>query len=393
MSSVRATRVPAAFALLLFTSTLAGAALPALPSTAPGTEGFLVTFEVAPSATERAEILAAGIDAAYYRFLPLATVAASPDEARWLSSRPYVVRIDPDRPAILHLDRSVPLLRVGAAAPPSVVSGDGTGVTVAVLDSGIDPTHPDLAGRVAANVRFLGGRWVDSALDPDGHGTHIAGIVGGDGTASGGRYRGVAPGVRFVGMDFGSAFTTSTAISAFEWIHENREAYGIRVVTNSWGRAQGEAEGYDPMDPVVRATNRLVQDGIVVVFSAGNHGPAARTLSIEAMNPFVITVGATDDAGTLQGYSGRGPTYDARGTDLRDVKPDVVAPGERIVSARSSGAAGRPAQRFLTQLPGATPETARYLELSGTSPAAPHVAGIVALLLAARPDRSPAQVA
>lgn len=375
-------------ALLLVAPGLLAAASP------PAPERAIVQFLRVPTAGERAALAEHGV-AELVSVLPAGIGLVTPSQRAWLLAQPWVERVDPDEPLEPHLDLSTRLIRAGA--PMLQLGHDGSGVTVAVLDSGIDTTHPDFQGRVLANVVWSNGAWQPSPADPDGHGTHVAGIAAGSGEASDGALRGVAPGAGLVGMDFSRAFTTATALQAFDWVLRNAQRYQIRIVTNSWGRA-GEPEPWDPGDALVRASNRLVAEGMVVIYSAGNHGPAPRTLSLEAQNPSVITVGAVDDAALPAAFSGRGPVLDAAGQELDWVKPDVVAGGVGVLSARSAQATGTVTQPTLvpSQLPGISQgvgqEALRYTALSGTSQAAPHVAGIVAAMLQAGPDLTPGQV-
>ncbi|HWG89475.1 MAG TPA: S8 family serine peptidase [Candidatus Thermoplasmatota archaeon] len=344
----------------------------------------VVTFRRALTAGERADFLALAPGARFYETLPGAHVDVSGPALQLLAARPYVERVDRDAAIELHLERAEALIR--ATRLPEETGLTGEGVTVAIVDSGLDPRHPDLQGRVKASLKYVNGQWIEAPADTQGHGTHVAGILGGSGAASGGRFRGLAPGVEIVSLDFSGSFTTSAAIAAFDWIQENRERLGIRIVTNSWGRADG-ATRYDPEDPVVRATDRLVDEGLLVIFSAANKGPNARTLSAEAMNPRVLAVGATDAAGVIAPFSSRGPAVDARtGRDLPWVKPDLVADGTAVWSLRSPTQATSPLQ------PTGGPVDLEYQALSGTSQAAPQVAGLAALMLEANPDLTPQEI-
>lgn len=305
--------------------------------------------------------------------LPDATQA---DAARWLRD-PRVERVDWAKPLERHGASALPSAAFFGLTRADLAVGTGEGVTVAVLDSGIDATHPDLAGRVVANARLVNGAFIDAPGDTDGHGTHVAGIVAASGASSEGRWRGVAPDARLVGIDISVRFTTASALLAYEWLAEHREELGIRVVVNAWGRVP-DGEGYDPRDPELRAIETLVAKGVVVLFSASNRGPGASTLSVEAMSPHVITVGATDAAGLVMDYSSRGPV---RAPDAW-VKPDVVAPGDAVVGLRSAQALAGPEDPDLL-----------HTTYSGTSQAVPHVAGIVARMIEVEPALTPQQVA
>jgi subtilisin family serine protease len=290
-----------------------------------------------------------------------------------LRALPGVASVQPEEQEGLLLSSSRAAVGVG----PQLWDGgaDGSGVVVAVVDSGIDAGHPDLQGRVVRAVHVDAGGVTDGGGDRDGHGTHIAGIVAGDGAASQGREAGMAPKAQLVAVDISASFTTTNAVRAFQWLHEHAAELGVRVVSCSWGREK-EGARYDPDDPVIRAADQLVDDGLVVVFSAGNRGPGPGTLTVEAQDPRVITVGASDDEGRVASYSSRGPAYLPDGSEAAWTKPDLVAPGSFITSARAGGRSAQDA----------------YVEMNGTSMAAPHVAGIVALLLSAQPALGPDEV-
>ena len=316
---------------------------------------------------------------------PFANVALLEGPRSAIERLPGAAAVRAEEPVALAMERERAIV---AADPPAGAASwpGGAGVTVAMVDSGIDASHPAFDGRVLASVRISkAGAVSGEAGDADGHGTHVAGIVGGDGDGSvDGRHRGIAPASRLVGVDISDSFTTTNAVRAFAWIAENAERYDIRVVSNSWGREKEDAR-YDADDPVIRASDALVDRGIVVVFSAGNRGREGdATLTTEAMNPRVITVGAASASGRVEGYSSRGPPVDASGRALGWTKPDIVAPGTAVVSTRASVLAAPDAR---------TEEERRYTVMNGTSMAAPQVAAAAALLLDAHSALTPEQVA
>ncbi|MEO3819284.1 S8 family serine peptidase [Plantactinospora sp. B24E8] len=254
------------------------------------------------------------------------------------------------------LDQSV--AQVGA---PSVwQSGQtGRGVRVAVLDTGIDATHPDFAGRIAEVQNFTDDPDVD---DVDGHGTHVASIVAGSGAASQGRYRGVAPeATLLVGKVCGTAGCPDSAVIAgMEWA----TSHGAAVVNLSLGGL----DGYD-LDPMEAAVNRLTAaHGTLFVAAAGNDGLPG-TVSSPASADAALAVGAVDRDDRLADFSSQGPR-----TGGGAIKPEITAPGVGIVAARA--ARSEPLE----------PVDESYTTISGTSQATPHVAGAAALLAGQHPD-------
>ncbi len=270
----------------------------------------------------------------------------------------------------------------------------GRGVTVAVLDTGINSQHADLTGRVAQNVRlvdtqsapvtFLYPMPLENVANTDpveGHGTFVAGLIAASGVSSGGKFGGVAPNARLVGLSAGDVNLTNV-LSGFDYLLEKGPIYNVRVVNCSFSANTL----YDESDPVNIATKMLTERGVNVVFSAGNSGPANGTLNPYAAAPWVIGVGATDQNGTLASFSSRG----GFGTSYT---PSIVAPGVNLASLRSlptltgvGGLGGADAQRLtLSEMP-------YYTTASGTSFSAPQVAGAIALMLEANPALRPADV-
>ncbi|MEV0430693.1 S8 family serine peptidase [Micromonospora sp. NPDC050495] len=255
------------------------------------------------------------------------------------------------------LEHSVPQI----GAPAAWAAGrDGSGVRVAVLDTGADAGHPDLAGRIAGSQDFTGG---GSARDGHGHGTHVAATIAGGGAASGGLRKGVAPGARLlIGkvLDDGGSGYDSQIIAGMEWAAHS----GAKVVSMSLG---GPAtDGTDPMSQAV--DDLTAETGTLFVIAAGNEGGAA-TVGSPGAAAAALTVGAVDRDDNLADFSSRGPRLGDNG-----VKPEITAPGVGIVAARAAG----------TTM--GTPVDDAYTRASGTSMATPHVAGAAAILAQEHPD-------
>ncbi|HEV8628164.1 MAG TPA: S8 family serine peptidase [Acidimicrobiia bacterium] len=289
----------------------------------------------------------------------------------------------------------------------------GKGITVAILDTGVDFTHPDLAPAMKANVKIVGVGQDPLPIVPleglpnsdtsSGHGTHVAGDVGGRGIASGGEQKGMAYGASLVGIGTGEALSIITALEGYDWMLENREKYDIRVVNNSYGTG---FTPFDPMEPVHLATKRATDAGIVVVFANGNDGDEM-SMNPYATAPWVIPVAAGSKSGKVTDFSSGGIEADTVGMQFSNIEvtgearkplnmglyhPAIAATGEDVVSTRSNTTITP-----LTSLPEdrqrIPPQQLPYYHtLSGTSMAAPEAAGIVALVLEANPALTPAQV-
>jgi serine protease AprX len=293
---------------------------------------------------------------------------------------------------------------------------DGSGIGVAVIDSGIDGTHPDLVSNMGGNVKLLCPTASPGATqfnpfseclapkvavpldDTDttsagGHGTHVAGIVAGDGTASNARYHGAAPGATLYGVSSGTFLTVENALDGLAWVLENHDQVtpAIRVVNNSWGTLY---QDYDPENGVFhKATwklqEALVDAGVTVVFAAGNSfGSGFRaTTTAECINPTpgIICVANYRDEndgrrdGSIDGTSSRGEW------DRPETWPDVAAPGTDIISTC------RMTLPVCATL-GVPVGDGTYASMTGTSMAAPNVAGIAAQVLQANPSLTPAEV-
>ncbi|HEV8597673.1 MAG TPA: S8 family peptidase [Candidatus Dormibacteraeota bacterium] len=296
------------------------------------------------------------------------------------------------------------------SAPESAFKG--AGVTIAMVDSGV-ALHPDIQTLIAAvdltpspiqsyctllddgsNAQQTSPA---NSVDPNGHGTHVAGIlVGNGGRSPEGRLAGIAPQANLVSVrvldDVGQGLT-SDVLAGLQWILAHKDEYGIRIANVSLGHPVYEPAEFDPL---VQAVDALWDAGVVVACSAGNAGRDGYvTITSPCNSRKVITVGASNDHQTPEITDDTITTYSSRGPAALDLmaKPDLVAPGNRIVSLRSPGSyvdtlfpdrrvAADPAQ----------PDVAEYFEMSGTSMSAPIVAGTVALMLEQDPSLNPGTV-
>lgn len=273
----------------------------------------------------------------------------------------------------------------------------GRGVTVAVLDTGVDGTHADLTGRVVQNVKLADTQSVgvgfsepvsvENLPDTDqayGHGTFVAGLIAGNGVRSGGKYGGIAPGANLVGLSAGD-LNLSFVLSGFDYLLSRGASLNVRVLNCSFSANTV----FDYNDPVNVATKMLTDRGVNVVFSAGNTGSGEHSLNPYAVAPWVISVGATNERGVLASFSSRGDMGSAL------FRPTLVAPGVSVISLRATGvnvtgttssALGADTSRLnASELP-------FYTTASGTSFSAPQVAGTIALMLEANPQLTPQQV-
>jgi serine protease AprX len=246
---------------------------------------------------------------------------------------------------------------------------DGAGITIAVLDSGVDAGHPDLNNGKVVWFKDITSS-ATTPYDDNGHGTHVAAIAAGDGEASGGQFRGVAPAASIAAIKvLNSSLQGSgeAVIAGLDWVITNKTALRMRVVVLSLQAGAGECS--DGRDAVSIAIDEAHDQGLLVVVAAGNSGPGACSVGVPAAARNALTVGAMADTSEggfrLARFSSRGPTLDGR------IKPDVVAPGIGITSA--------------------TPPSG-YAVRSGTSMAAPFVAGVAALMLDTNPALTPQQV-
>lgn len=376
----------------------------------------IATFDEAPGATEIDALRDLGLTVQPLEALPMALVAGPAEALRAAVTRGPAATVYPDE-QLTYLDTAssdVMSSSPAAAAALRAKGFTGKGVTVGVVDSGCDATHPDLAERVKVNEILLSPEYVNQTPNPDntivvpmgdtpysntdlgsGHGTHVAGIIAADSTsAPDGSRLGVAPDAELACFAIGAVITTTAVVTAFDHILSTPGHFDIDVVNNSWGNSFRQ---FDPKDPVNVATKALTREGITVVFAAGNSGYEDAEASVSPFNqaPWVISVAA----GTLErqrgDFSSNGLRFDnsrpvpigadghtvAKGDRIGLVHPDLTAPGVDIsATCDSTGTVIGPC-------PDGSDATA-----SGTSMASPHVAGAAAVLLQAQPRLKPAQV-
>ncbi|NIM64062.1 MAG: S8 family serine peptidase, partial [Acidobacteria bacterium] len=383
----------------------------------------IVSYNAPPTQQQIEELQAAGgeVSALLNGSNALSAVMTA-EQAAALGSNDSVVAVGIDAPMVALMD--VSRRTIGHTHLPRPLDGlTGAGVTIALLDSGI-ASHSDLVNKVIARVDvidqltrardsnevldtgseqfFESGAIPDSPLrqfegesvpmmtDPFGHGTHIAGILASSGQDSRGVYKGVAPGARLVDvrvLDENGGGSVSGVVAGIDWVIQNKDVYGIRVLSMSLGHAPLEPTD---MDPLVLAVERAWRAGIVVFVSAGNFGAYGNwTITSPGNSQQVVTVGSLTDWNTFKTTDDMVSSYSSRGPALSGtLKPDFVAPGNRIVSTRAAGSyldTTYPEWR-VTHGPA---DQAQYFELSGTSMATPVAAASAALMLEADPALTP----
>jgi serine protease AprX len=364
----------------------------------------IVVYHQLPTDADIADLQRLGVaGGTRYRVLPMIALSATKQQLIAISRLTAVRSIYGNRTLQLSADPYVKLNNAERVLTDADLTRrnlgtpvSGRNVRVAVLDTGVDGTHGDLAGRVVQNVKlidqqsgslgFVNPTQVENIPNTDqtyGHGTFVAGVIAGSGALAGGKYNGTAPGASIVGLSAGD-LTLTFVLSGFDYLLSQGASLNARVVNCSFSANTV----FDLNDPVNVATKILTERGISVIFSAGNTGPGQQTLNPYAVAPWVISVGATDAKGQLASFSSRG----LFGSSL--YRPTLVAPGVSLIGLRAVGlnltgtlgVAGADTTRL-------TPaELPYYTTANGTSFSAPQVAATVALMLEANPSLTPAQI-
>lgn len=371
----------------------------------------IATFAAVPGAADVANLRQLGLSVQPMKHVPLAVVVGPVAAMQATVTGGYAQDVYLDERVELFDTRSSDVL---GAASLRTAGLTGKGVTVAVVDSGCDATHPDLSDHVAHNVKLYSGEYVN--IRPDGsntivvpmemgpyqnsdigggHGTHVAGIIAADSTTdvSGSRY-GVAPDAELVCYSIGEILFTSAVITAYDHLLDQPDLWNVRVINNSWGNS---FRPFDPRDPVAVVTKAVADLGVAVVFAAGNSGYEAAEMGLNPFSqaPWVISVAAGNLSRVRADFSSNGLMFDnsqpvqigpgGRNTFLHNrigvYHPDVTAPGQSTSSTCSTaGIAIRACPPYGNR------------NASGTSMASPHVAGAVAVLLQANPNLTPPQI-
>ncbi|HZJ82915.1 MAG TPA: S8 family peptidase [Clostridia bacterium] len=260
----------------------------------------------------------------------------------------------------------------------------GKGVGIAIIDTGLYP-HGDFLrpnNRIKAFKDFVENK--DLPYDDNGHGSFVAGVAAGSGYLSRGKYQGIAPEADIIALkslNKDGSGNTSDILAAMQWVADHQKEYNIKVLSMSLGTKATRLSGNDAM---VKGAEALWDRGITVVVAAGNSGPEPSTITSPGISPKIITVGAADDKRTIDVSDDTIADFSSRGPAGNRIKPDIVAPGVKVVSVNSNKDYQSGQRNTFSSVP--------YTTMSGTSVATPVVSGGIALLLEKNPTWSPNQI-
>ncbi|WP_018624981.1 S8 family serine peptidase [Kangiella aquimarina] len=348
-----------------------------------------------------------------FNSLPMVGITATKQQIDAIYSRDDVRSVWYNAPLTLENDGSTELTGVDRLRDDQSMRNmgmpySGRGIGVVINDSGVDGTHSDIKypNHVTQNVlaqvnlNSLSGilpiTYQEDVANTDiggGHGSHVAGIIGGNGAMSSGLYQGVAPGAKLIGYGSGAGLFILDTLGGFDYALTHQFDYNIRVISNSFGNTGDTGTDFNPDDPTNVATKALSDNGVIVVFSAGNSGSGEATITGNFKKaPWVITVAAGDKQGDLADFSSRGvkgktgqAVVDGETFTWED-RPTITAPGVDVISARASLSSLSALSITSDSEVMDANHVPYYTVMSGTSMAAPHASGIVALMLEANPN-------
>lgn len=350
-----------------------------------------------------------------FNSLPMVGITATKQQIDAIYSRDDVRSVWYNAPLTLENDGSTELTGVDRLRDDQSMRNlgmpySGRNIGVVINDSGVDGTHSDIKypNHVIQNVlaqtnlNSLSGilpiTYQEDVANTDiggGHGSHVAGIIGGNGAMSSGLYQGVAPGAKLIGYGSGAGLFILDTLGGFDYALTHQYDYNIRVISNSFGSTSDTGSDFNPDHPTNVATKALSDNGVIVVFSAGNSGSGEATITGNFKKaPWVITVAAGDKQGNLASFSSRGvkgktgqAVVDGETFTWED-RPTITAPGVDVISARASLSSLSALSVTSDSEVMDANHVPYYTVMSGTSMAAPHAAGIVALMLEANPNMS-----
>jgi serine protease AprX len=369
----------------------------------------VATFDAVPTGLDVAALESHGLLVQPLKHLPLALVKGTVQSMQSAVALGAANDVYPDDPIKLLDTASADAM---GAAGPRASGFTGKGTTVAVVDSGCDASHPDLADHVVHNVKLYSAEYANLPPNSDntlvvpveagpyqntdlgsGHGTHVAGIIAADGHTAG-THLGVAPDANLVCLSIGEVLFTTAVVTAYDFLLDQPQLWGVKVINNSWGNS---FQQYDPRMPVNVATKAVADLGVNVIFAAGNSGDSNAEMSLNPFSqaPWVTSVAAEAVDHTRGSFSSNGLIYDNSqaatigagghtvftGNRIGLYHPDITTPGVSISSTCDT------AGTVVGPCPPGSNATA-----SGTSMASPHAAGAAAVLLQANPSLTTTQV-